>query len=213
LVLITVAAFASGRRKLGTLGVVAAATAVSLAAAFAIYPTKNAISLGYLVNAIWILTILEWCVLLWGVVSILQVLAQRLQLSLPRLALSGAGLAVTLLVVCGCLGIVGLWSVSTSPAAVNWNIHERNATNQVTATIEREVPRGPVSIRVEPSELIVANYVAESIAYRLLIDGWSPVVGPGTAIYTGLPFSAQSRPPTFTVTVDSLGKLHAIARS
>ena len=211
LVLTTVVALASGRRELGTLGAVATATVVSFISAFAIYPAKNAISLGYLINAIWILSILVWCVLLWGVVSILRVLAQRLHLSLPRQAVSRAGLAGTLIVGSGILVAVGLWSVSTSPAAVNWNVQERNASDQVTMTIEHQVPRGPVNIRVDPSELIVANYVAESVAFRLLTDGWSPGLGRVTAAYTGLTIPKRSRAPTITITVGSQGNLRAIA--
>jgi hypothetical protein len=210
LTLVTVAAFASRRRALGALGAVALATAAGFAYAFAIFPKKNTMSLGYLINPLWILTILELAVLVWGLVTLVGALVRGRHAPLlrPRAArAAGAGL---LIVAMGAIAVVGLWSVSNSPTDVNWSAQEVAVVGRATAAIERGAPPGPVNVRVVPSEFILQHYVAESIAYRLVMDGWSPGLGPVPAIYTGLETPKGSRAPTFTVTLDAAGNLRSV---
>lgn len=210
LLLVTVAAFASGRQALGGLGAVALATAVGFAYAFAIFPLKNTMSLGHLINPLWILTILEWGVLAWGLVTLVGALARRRDAPLlrPRVAqATGAGLLVAAL---SAIAVVGLWSVSNSPADVNWSPRDVTVVGRATAAIERGTPPGPVNVRVVPSEFILQHYVAESIGYRLLRDGWSPGLGPVPAIYTGLETPRGSHAPTFIVTLDAAGHLRSV---
>lgn len=210
LILVTVAAFASRRRALGGLGAVALATAAGFAYAFAIFPKKNTMSLGYLINPLWILTILEWGVLVWGLCTLVGTLVRRRHAPLlrPRVArVTGAGLLIVALTA---IAVAGLWSVSNSPADVNWSAQEVAVVGRATAAIERGTPPGPVNVRVVPSEFILQHYVAEGIAYRLLRDGWSPGLGPVPAIYTGLQTPRGSHAPTFTVTLDAAGDLRSV---
>jgi len=78
---------------------------------------------------------------------------------------TGAGL---LIVALSAIAVAGLWSVSNSPADVNWSAQEVAVVGRATAAIERGAPPGPVNVRVVTSEFILPHYVAEGIAYRLL---------------------------------------------
>jgi hypothetical protein len=210
LLLVTVAALGSRRRALGGLGAVALATAAGFAYAFAIFPKKNTMSLGYLINPLWILTILEWSVLVWGLCILVGAVLRRRHAPLlrPRVArAAGAGLLVAAL---SAMAVAGLWSVSNSPADVNWSAQDVAVVGRATAAIERAAPPGPVNVRVVPSEFILQHYVAEGIGYRLLRDGWSPGLGLVPAIYTGLGTPSGSHAPTFTVTLDAADNLRSV---
>jgi hypothetical protein len=210
LLLVTVAAFVSRRRALGGLGAVALATAAGFAYAFAIFPKKNTMSLGYLINPLWILTILEWSVLVWGLCILVGAVARRRHAPLFRPRVARATAAGLLIAVLSAIAVAGLWSVSTSPADVNWSAQDVAVVGRATAAIEGGAPPGPVNVRVVPSEFILQHYVAEGIAYRLLRDGWNPGLGPVPAIYTGLETPRGSRAPTFIVTLDAAGKLRSV---
>jgi hypothetical protein len=212
LILVTVGAFASRRWALGGLGVVALATAAGFAYAYAIFPTKNTMSLGYLINPLWILTILEWCVLVWGLVTGVGALVRRRHapfLGPPVARAAGAGVLAAAL---SAVAVAGLWSVSNSPTDVNWSARDVAVVGRATAAIERAAPPGQVNVRVVPSEFILQHYVAEGIAYRLLRDGWSPGLSPGPQIYTGLGTPRGSHAPTFVVTLDAAGDLRSVTR-
>lgn len=212
LILVTVAAFAARRRALGGLGAVALATAAGFAYAFAIFPKKNTMSLGYLINPLWILTILEWGVLVWGLCTLVRALVRRRHAPVLRPRVARASATGVLIGALSVTAVAGLWSVSNSPADVNWSAQEVAVVGQATAAIERGTPPGPVTVHVVPSEFIMQHYVAEGIGYRLLRDGWSPGLGPVPQIYTGLETPRGSLAPTFLVTLDAAGNLRSVTR-
>ncbi len=70
LLCITVVALAAGRRRLGALGAIALAAAVGEMASFAVFPADNLLNLSYLINSLWVVSILIWSVVVWAAVSI-----------------------------------------------------------------------------------------------------------------------------------------------
>ncbi len=206
LVLTSIAALLKGRKALGTLAVIATIATLSVVVTFAAYPRKNLFSLGYLINIIWIVNILEWSVLLWALSVILSDLWRLAGARPLQWSLSEPVLAIGLVGLLGLVAFAGLRSVSNSPKDVNWNHAEASVTDRATAAIERLVPKGPVRLDVEasaafPQNVILGNNLSEAIAYRLLVDGWSPGVGPLTETYTGLELQQGGHFPKVLVTV------------
>ena len=70
LLCITAAALRSRPAKLGALGAIALAAALSEMASFAVFPAGNLLNLSYLINSLWVVSILIWSVVVWAAVSI-----------------------------------------------------------------------------------------------------------------------------------------------
>lgn len=187
LVVGAVAAYLTGRRSLGALCATTAVVGAGFVASFAVFPTKNGISLDYLVDFLWVVGILMWVAFLWGLGAIALSVARTVpRIRVPILERVGPwiGLAAVLAGM-GAVGVAGL-SAASNPAAVGWNKADSTLSATAAKSIEQQVPAGPVSLDVETPNFFTGTWATEAIAFRLETDGWVPNTGGDPATYTGL---------------------------
>lgn len=211
-----VLAWRTGRRSLAALAVVSFVVSVSTVVSFATLPADNLSVLSYLINVLWMVGTLQWIVLAWALVELVAAVLRR-----PRPDGATATWPVaTVAVVAGVGGLALLVAAtvvtlhSLVPAAhsrVAAITVDRPLDDAIAASVERAVPRGPVIVRVEPSQF-GARYGYYSIdywgaSYVLLTGGWRPGLPHGFfGEATHLTVPRGARWPTVTVTVDRADK-------
>ncbi len=189
LAVVGVAALASRRTSLGAVALLTFATGVGLVVDLAVFPTRNILSVGYLVDAFWVFGMALWVVALWVIAAAARALALRMthdeapRRRLPALPTLGAAVAlVAVLVVWG----LGLEPAAEHPAKVGWTTAEVRLVSDAATSIEDRVAPGPVSIVVLTTNFYLGTWATEGIAYRLESDGWVAGTSGDPATYTGL---------------------------
>ncbi len=182
--MITGVAIATGRRTLGALaGVVLVATA-GLVVSFAIFPVSNVISLGYLVDSLWVVGILMWVVIGWSAFVAATAVLPQIQRPADAGSASPGGLA-RIQWVGGCVVVAGLAivagfgipPVASRPREINWNGSDVALTARVATGVEQVVARGPVAVTIGPlsrQDFLFLTWVDEAVGFRLEADGWDP---------------------------------------
>jgi hypothetical protein len=213
---ITAAALATGRRELGALGAITLAAAVGEMASFAVFPAGNLLNLSYLINSLWVVSILIWSVVVWAAVSIGLWVWHRygIGLGLPptvpvskprveRLAPAGVVLSLAVLAVLAVIGFLGLKPAATDPSDMYFmpQVAARNA--RAALAIERLVKPGRVAIVVatRSRDGFLAPGTAEGVAYRLRVDGWRPGLTSTLGFSSGFTIPPREHWPTFLITL------------
>ena len=210
---VTAAALATGRRRLGALGAVTLSVAVSEVVTFAVFPADNSLSLSYLMNFLWVISILMWSVVVWAGVMVGQWAWRRYKAGLPvtkgaavnqtgvaRLPLAGVAVSVAFLVLIGYLAIE---PAITRPYLTSFVPQVAARDDRAALAIERIVRPGPVAImvRIRSRDVFLAPGSAEAVAYRLKTDGWQPGLRSLLGSSTGFTLPTRARWPTFLITM------------
>ena len=213
---ITATALATGRRELGVLGAITLAAAVSEIVCFAVFPAGNLFNLSYLINSLWVLSILIWSVVAWAAVTIgLWVWHRyganlRLPPSVPvshtrveRLPVAGVLLSLAVLAVLAVIGFLGIRPAATNPSDTYFMPQAAARDARAALAIERLVKPGRVAIVVatRSRDEFLGPGTAEAVAYRLKIDGWHPGLAGPLGFSSGLTIPPRERWPTFLITL------------
>jgi hypothetical protein len=215
LLCITAATLATGRRELGALGAIALAAAVSEMASFAVFPAGNLLNLSYLINSLWVLSILIWSVVVWAAVSIGLWVWHRYRedVRLPivpnsrpcveRLAPAGMVLSLAVLAVLAVIGFLGLKPAATDPSDIYFMPQMAARDARAAFAIEQLVKPGRVAIVVatRSRDGFLAPGTAEGVAYRLKVDGWRPGLRSPLGFSSGFTIPPRQHWPTFLITL------------
>jgi hypothetical protein len=200
LVVIAVVAGLRRRPRLSALASVAVAFSAGLVVSFWIFPTKNTLSLDYLIPILWVVGVLLWVCGGWAVAAVAARRPARVDGSGGRPARRELTIVAGWAAVVVVLGVAaaGLWPLHAfepTEAAVGWDPTTVAKVENVTAAIERTVPRGPVVFEVKnPGPGEFAGFgLSEGVAWRLRSDGWQPGLYSFQRAYTGLVPSPRAR--------------------
>jgi hypothetical protein len=202
LAVIGVAAAVTRRRALLVLSIVGLVTSLSLVATFAIFPKKNLFSLDYLIIMAWVVGFVVWAVVLWAVVALATVVVRTARPGVGDVGSSAGGVvrrwpAATVAVGVVVIGVLAGFATAGIRAAsalqpaldtVGWNHQTVRQVRQVTAAIERSVPRGPVvySVDAKSASALTPIWITEGVAYQLEVDGYQPGLFSVERAYTQL---------------------------
>jgi hypothetical protein len=190
------------RRPLGVCAGVTLALAAGLVVSLSVFPTKNILSLGYLLDGFWVLGAALWVCGIWTVIELVRLLARPAD-RLPGLARVARGAAPWALLAGTAafvaLGALDVDAAAGSPATVGWSRSEVALVHQAVTVVEHEVPQGGVGIIVAGPDFYDRTWTEEGIVYRLESAGWQPgTIGP-VFNYTGL--RAPPGSPTLVITI------------
>jgi hypothetical protein len=204
LVVIAIVAGLRRRPRLSALASVVVTCSAGLVVSFWIFPTKNTLSLVYLIPIFWVVGVLLWVCGGWAVAVVVAAAAERRSSPVDdaggepaRRALTVVAGWAAVLVLVGVAG-AGLWPLHAfepTDAAVGWDPTSSAKIERVAAAIERTVPRGPVVFEVKnagPGEFAGFG-LSEGVAWRLRSDGWQPGLYSFQRAYTGFVPSPQAR--------------------
>ncbi len=204
LALVALGALVAGRRALGAVALGTLGAGVGLVVSLTLFPAKNLLSVGYLVDACWILGIALWVTAIWTLVALGVEVGGRLKRAMPRRLVdlvAPVGSLLALGAVIG-VGVLGLGPAASHPVRVEWNRADVRLVDTVTTAIEDQVPPGAVSILVLSQGFFEGTWATEGIAYRLETDGWSVGTSGAAATYTGLTLPPGSHAPSFVVRLE-----------
>ena len=175
-------------------------------ASFAVFPAGNLLNLTYLINSLWVLSILIWSVVVWAAVSIgLWVwhrcgIGLRLPPTVPisrtrieRLPLAGMVVSLTVLAFLA-VGFLGIKPAATDPSDMYFMPQVAARDARAALAIERLVKPGRVAIVVasRSRDDFLAPGTAEGVAYHLKIDGWRPGLTSSLGILLGVHYSSSA---------------------
>jgi hypothetical protein len=189
-------------RPLGALATVTLALCAGLVVSLTVFPTKNILSLAYLVVAFWVAGAALWAVGVWSLVEVVGFVL-RWRGRLPVVA-RAVRVAAPWAVAAGLLGFVGLAALdieaaATGTATSGWSPAEVRLVDEASATLARDVPAGPLRVIVAGPDFYGRTWAAEGILYRMESEGWQPgTTGPARR-YTGL--RAPPGAPTYVVDI------------
>jgi hypothetical protein len=191
---------------------------VATIATYAIFPTKNAVNLYYLLDLLWPLGIVLWATVGWGVVTAVgDVVGHRRTAGAETAAADGTDLraagrlrdvgavvGVAAVVVLGVLGVSEASGFVPRENTVAWDKADAATVTNVSRAVERVVPAGPVvvSITNPPGRVLSGIWVTEGVAWNLRADGWSPGLFSFEANYTGLTLPKGTPFTAVTITMD-----------
>jgi len=218
-------AWRSGRRSLSALAAVSLVVSVTTVVSFATLPADNLSVLSYLINVLWVVGTLQWIVVAWVLVEVAGALLHARSggvqsggvrtggvavgsvpaRSVPAVAAGAAAVAVILLVAATVATLHTLVPAAQGRAA--GVAVDRPLDAGIAAAVERTVPRGPVIVRVTPSEFGPRygyyNIDTWGVAFVLLTHGWHPgLTGGFSGVATHLTVPPGAHWPTVTVMVD-----------
>ncbi len=202
LVIVGLGALLTRRSALGATALLTLAAGLGLVVSLAIFPTKNAVSLDYLIDAFWLLGIALWVVALWTLGTVLLAAAARMSHGVPRRGwfdlIAPLGSVLALAAVIG-VGVLGIQPAAAHPVKQEWSTADVRLVDQVATAIEDQVPPGPVSVLVLSSSFSEGTWATEGIAYRLESDGWQVGTSGPPATYTGLTLPRSTPAPSFVL--------------
>jgi hypothetical protein len=197
LAVIAVASWRSGHRSLTSLALVALVCSIGFTASLAIFPTKNSLSLDYLIYGLWVVGALLWTVVGWAVALVIPVVVRRFSSSTalaprrgnPWMNGVGAVAVATLLTV----GVAAVWPYRSGTASTTSTTEEARYTTirEASRAIERRIRPGPVVVAFhEERGNVLSGYdafiISEGVAWQLEAAGWRPGLFGTEAVYTGL---------------------------
>jgi hypothetical protein len=176
LVVITVAAFVTGRRPLGALGAVAVTSCAALVVSFGVLPAKNFLNVMYLVDCLWVVGVLIWAVVAWAAIELGRVVLRRApSVRWPtRTAAVATWVGVATVVALIVVGVLGVGPAATRPGEIAWNARDLALVARAATATERVERAGPVAIRVGPpvkSDYYLVTGWTAGVVYRLEADG------------------------------------------
>jgi hypothetical protein len=190
-------------RPLGALATVTLALSAGLVVGLTVFPTKNILSLAYLVVAFWVAGAALWAVGVWSLVEVVG-LVLRWRHRLPVVARSVRA-AAPWAVAAGLLALVGLGALDVEAAGASratsgWNAADVRLVDRASATLARDLPVGPLRVIVAGPDFYGRTWTAEGILYRLESQGWQPGTTGPARTYTGL--QAPPGAPTYVVDIE-----------
>ena len=155
LVVITVAAFVTGRRPLGALGAVAVTSCAALVVSFGVLPAKNFLNVMYLVDCLWVVGVLIWAAIELGRVVLRRAASVRWPTRTAAVATwVGVATVVALIVV----GVIGVGPAATRPGEIAWNARDLALVARAATAVERVERAGPVAIRAGPPSRAITTW-------------------------------------------------------
>jgi hypothetical protein len=215
LLCITAVALAAGRRKLGALGAITLAAALSEIASFAVFPADSLLNLSYLINSLWVVSILIWSVVAWAAVSIGLWVWHRYGMDerpaivaaakprVGRLPPVGVVLSLAVLAVLAVVGFLGIRPAATNPSDTYFMPQMAARDARAALAIEHLVKPGRVAIVVatRSGDGFLAPGTAEGVAYRLKVDGWRPGLASPLGFSSGFTIPPRQHWPTMLITL------------
>jgi len=166
---------------------IVASAAIGEAISFAMVLKIRFLVVGYLDVMLWPLSAAAFAVTVWCVSALVRSAPWAKSLRIPKRF--PAGVATAGLVGCVLCGIIAVERITTTQPGGPGALEAGRASIAIATQIEKTVPLGPVNLEVTgPTGSTLGLGDAQTIAYRLRVDGWSP----------GLPdFAARSLGPTY----------------
>ena len=210
-------AWATGRRHLAALAVTALSATISFVVVFAIFPTKNALDVLYLVDVLWPLGIMIWVVVAWSISTLVADIVHRTRgdsaafvpvepaehdVSVSRLrrrrSASGPWPSCASWASLGCAASSPTRGPSVGIASTPLSVVT------IARAVERAAPKGPVGFTVVngPTELISQVWIAEGVGWQLESDGWTPGLKPVEEEYMGVDIPVGTEYTSVVVTMD-----------
>jgi hypothetical protein len=190
---------------------------ITLLVSFAVFPTKNALNLFYLIDVVWPLGVMIWATILWALMTVVVDVAHRQSGSRHPITNDTVGdharkrwqaagaLAGVVVVALVCLqGVREASRFTPHEDTVSWNQSDAHAIANVSRAVEQAVTAGPVvvSIMNAPGSVISAIWINEGVAWQLEADGWAPGLSTFEADYTGLKLPSGTEYTQVAVTMD-----------
>jgi hypothetical protein len=189
------------RRPLGALAAVTLAVSVGLVVSLTVFPSKNILSLGYLVDAFWVVGAALWLVAGWTVVELARAAVRR-RGQLPALARVGRVAAPwTVLAVLAAFVAVGALDIGAAGASrttSGWTSSDVALVDRATGPRARRRARRDRDHRGRP-DFFGRTWTEEGIVYRLEVQGWQPGTSGRVLHDTGLRAPRDS--PTYVVAI------------
>jgi hypothetical protein len=209
-------AWKSGRKDLAGLASIGLLSSVAVIVTYSSVPAAHLYNLWYLIFELWIVGLLLWIVLLWAVFEVARSLAAHRSwgrrwserhhslTSGPMRIPTAAVVALSALLVVWVLALTQVPSNALAPAA------KIRQMQQVARSIERQVPRGPVTIDFVIHQSGHYGYVdlegtllsqGSGVAWQLTGDHWHPIMPAEFTKTTGITYDPQPAAPIATIIV------------
>jgi hypothetical protein len=221
-------------RPLATLALISWAYTVAIFATFVRVPSQNVLNLPYVCFCWWLAGLLVWIAVIGTLVWLLSrgrsqhgaertlpssrndaILSLRLPSNVGRRGWPQELIVTVAIVIVGIVGV--LQTVHASAAEVQAGGYgvpisssgpaTEQQIQQVTAVIEHEVPKGPVTYRIDIRGRAVKDVIgqegvdAAGVLWKLTLDGWQPGFPANLTIWTPEYPAAEVGAPVVTVSL------------
>ena len=207
----TFLAWRTGRKDLAGLAAIGLLSSLAVVVTYSSVPAAHVYNLWYLIFELWIVGLLLWIVLLWAVIELARPLVARGSRARPWLerhhSLGTDGVGVLVLAV---LLVVWVLALTQMPSNALVAGADTRQMQRMARSIERQVPRGPVTINFVIRQSGHYGYVdllgtelsqGAGLAWQLTGDHWDPIMSAQFTQTTGITYRPQPVAPAVTIVV------------